>query len=176
MKRLREKLFGGAKRRATLEPAYAAIVAHGRDPGWYRHGGVPDTTDGRFDMLAAILALVLIRLEAEGERHAEASVLLTELFIDDMDGQLRQSGFGDVVVGKRVGKLIGALGGRIGAYREAFSGNDTLRDAMARNLHRGVEPEAEAIDYAEKRLQAFHDALAAQDAERCLAGELPPLA
>ena len=82
-------------------PLYHAVVAEGRQPHWYLQGGVPDTLDGRFDMIVAILAQALMRLEALGA--AQESVWLTELFIDDMDGQLRQEGIGDVVVGKHIG-------------------------------------------------------------------------
>ena len=70
-------------------------------------------------MIAAILALVLLRLEAEGNAGRDPSVLLTEIFIDDMDGTLRQIGIGDYVVGKHVGRMMSALGGRIAAFREA---------------------------------------------------------
>ncbi len=44
---------------------YDRVVALGRDPDWYLAGGVPDTIDGRFDMIAAILTMVLIRLERD---------------------------------------------------------------------------------------------------------------
>ena len=63
------------------------------------------------------------------------SVHLTELFVHDMDGQLREFGVGDVVVGKRVGKLMGAMGGRLAAYRSGLDGDDAgLADAVARNV------------------------------------------
>ena len=67
-----ERLFPDKKQRAALAPLYAAIVAEGRDPFWYRDGGVPDTIDGRFDMIAAITALVMLRLEAEGDAQKGA--------------------------------------------------------------------------------------------------------
>ncbi|MEI4584072.1 hypothetical protein WAC45_27695, partial [Klebsiella pneumoniae] len=46
-------------------PLYDAVVARAREPHWYLDGGVPDTLDGRFDMVAAVLAMVLLRLETE---------------------------------------------------------------------------------------------------------------
>jgi len=114
---LLQRIFGETKQRAPLQPLYRFIVGRGRDPAWYREGKVPDTIDGRFDMIAAILALVLIRLEAEGEAGRGSSILLTELFIDDMEGELRQIGIGDYVVGKHVGRMMSALGGRLAAFR-----------------------------------------------------------
>ena len=57
-----QRIFGETKQRAPLQPLYAAVVGRGRDPSWYRDGQVPDTLDGRFDMIAAILSLVLLRV------------------------------------------------------------------------------------------------------------------
>src|SRR4051812_44073201 len=80
----------GPDPREALRPLWHAIVERSRDPMWYREGGVPDTVPGRFDMIAAILALVLLRLEPE-PGTAREQVLLTELFVEDMDGQLRET-------------------------------------------------------------------------------------
>jgi len=62
-----KRLFGARDDRVALRPLYATIVERGRDPAWYAQGGVPDTLDGRFDMVATMLSLVLIRLEREGD-------------------------------------------------------------------------------------------------------------
>jgi cytochrome b pre-mRNA-processing protein 3 len=62
------------------------------------------------------------------------SVRLTELFVTDMDGQLRESGVGDLVVGKHIGRLMSVLGGRLGAYRAALAGQEDLGAALERNL------------------------------------------
>ena len=82
---------------------------------------MPDTVDGRFDMIAAVLAFVLIRLEQD-PAAAATSAQVTERFVDDMDGQLRQMGIGDIVVGKHIGRMMSMLGGRIGAYRDGMNG------------------------------------------------------
>src|SRR5690349_2757781 len=97
--------------REDLRPLWNAVVAEARRPEWYARGGVADTVPGRFDMVSAVLAAVLLRMEGRDEL-ARPSVYLTELFVHDMDGQLREFGIGDIVVGKHVGKLVGAMGGR----------------------------------------------------------------
>lgn len=151
-------------------PLYHAVVAEGRQPHWYLQGGVPDTLDGRFDMIVAILAQVLMRLEALGA--AQDSVWLTELFVDDMDGQLRQEGIGDVVVGKHIGRMMSALGGRLAAYRAALTGEDDLEDALRRNLYRGDAPSAEALCHVEGALRARWTRLACLTRDALLAGDL----
>jgi cytochrome b pre-mRNA-processing protein 3 len=169
------RLFGDKSDRGPLRPLYEAIVALGRDPVWYREGRVADTIDGRFDMVASILSLVLIRLEAEGDVARSDSVRLTELFVDDMDGTLRQIGIGDVVVGKHLGKMMGALGGRLGAFRGALSGEGDLREAVRRNIFRDAAPSDEAVALVSDRLERLHSALAATPLEPLRAGRLPSL-
>jgi len=136
------KLFGSEPDpREAQRPLWNAVIATARAPHWYSEGGVPDTLDGRFDMISLILALVLHRID-EDPAQAVAGVRLTELFVDDMDGQMRQIGFGDMVVGKQIGRMVGALGGRLGAYR-APDGSEELKAALVRNLWRGKDaPEA----------------------------------
>ncbi|WP_157215466.1 ubiquinol-cytochrome C chaperone family protein [Flavisphingomonas formosensis] len=168
-----KKLFGEKDERLALAPLYQAVVARAREPFWYAQGGVPDTLDGRFDMIAVILSTVLIRLESEGEKGMGPAALVTELFIDDMDGQLRQIGIGDIVVGKHVGKMMSALGGRLSAYREALTGGISLDAALTRNLYRGEAPEPAELALVEERLRGFHRALMASPFDRVIDGVLP---
>ena len=168
-----QRIFGRTDRRRALDPLYRAIVAAARDPAWYREGLVPDTIDGRFDLVAAITALVLLRLEHEGEVGREPSVLLTEIFVEDMDSSLRQIGIGEYVVGKHVGKMMGALGGRLGAFRAARAGEQSFAAAVRRNLFRDAPPSEEKVDWVAQRLEALSDRLDAQDRAALLAGELP---
>lgn len=118
-----------ADAREALRPLWHATVVAARDPLWYRELGVDDSVEGRFDMVTLALALVLLRLEREPAQE-EAARQLTELFVEDMDAQLRQSGVGDLVVGKHMGKLMGTLGGRIGALREALPKGEAAVSAM----------------------------------------------
>lgn len=165
------RLFGRGERDA-LAPLYRAVVAEARRPDWYRNGRVPDTLDGRFDMVAAILSLVLLRLEQEGEAGRASSAHLTELFVEDMDGQLRERGIGDIVVGKHVGRMMGALGGRLGAFREAFAGGD-LDGAIERNIYRGPAASPEAIAIVRNGLTDLRARLTARAMQDLAAGNWP---
>ena len=155
--------------RAELLPLWRAIVAEARDPRWYRELGMTDSVAGRFDMVTLVLAAVMLRLERD-DRSSERIARLTELFVEDMDAQLRQSGVGDVVVGKHVGKLMAALGGRIGALRLPLAeGGPALTAAVERNasLRSGVDPASLAGE-----LHALHLRLERVPVDRLLAGEL----
>lgn len=164
------RLFGRADDGA-LRTLYDVVVARARSPHWYLAGGVPDTLDGRFDMVATVLALVLLRLE-EDPAGVAASARLTERFVDDMDAQVRQIGFGDLVVGKHVGSLVGMLGGRVRAYREALDGGD-LDAVLVRNVYRGEPPAAEAMAHVRDALLGLRAELAAIPIARLIEGELP---
>jgi len=145
--------------REARRPLWNAVVAAARAPHWYAQGGVPDTLDGRFDMISLVMALVLHRIDDE-PAHGLAGVQLTELFVNDMDGQMRQIGFGDMVVGKQVGRMMSALGGRLGAYRAA-DGSDELRGALVRNLWRGQEPAEAGLTHVMAEVAVLRAALAA---------------
>jgi cytochrome b pre-mRNA-processing protein 3 len=156
--------------RDAYRPLYDAVVARGRAPAWYLDGA-PDTLDGRFDMIAAILAHVLIRLESDPAAR-QPSVHLAELFVDDMDGQLRQIGIGDMIVGKHIGKMMSALGGRLTVYRNAGGDAAALRAALVRNLWQGDEP-GDGADAVTARLMRFTAALVATPVPAILQGALP---
>ncbi len=170
--KLLKKLFGQDDGRSAMRPLYAAIIAQARQPDWYQAGNVADTIDGRFDMMNAVLALVLIRMEALGAPAQEPSVRLTEMFVEDMDGQLRELGIGDVVVGKHIGKMMSALGGRLGAYRQALAGDAPLAPVLERNLYRGAPVSAEALTFVEGRLLALRAHLAEVSLDGLMAGRL----
>lgn len=156
---------------ADAAALYAAVVARARAPHWYLDGAVPDTLDGRFDMVAAILSLVLLRLEQD-PAAARLSARLCERFVDDMDGQLREIGIGDIVVGKHIGRMMGMLGGRLGAYRDGLAGG-ALAPALIRNLYRGHAPAAPALAHVDAALAAFAAALATMPLDTLTQGRLP---
>ena len=137
------RIFGRrADDRAHVRPLWHRIVEIARETPWYAQCGVADTVPGRFDAITLVLALVLLRMERE-EALVEPSVRLTEIFVEDMDGQLRQSGVGDIVVGKHIGKLMSVLGGRLGAYRDSLPlGEAAVTEAVRRNvtLVEGTDP------------------------------------
>ena len=166
--------LAGRKAQNPAAALYEAVVARGREAHWYEAGGVPDTVNGRFDMIASVLAIVLLRMEAE-PAAAEPSARLIECFVDDMDGQLRQIGIGDVVVGKRMGKMMGLLGGRLGAYREALAADPAsgaFAEALLRNLYRGEHQGEEALAHSEAELRKLQAALAEVELDALLAGRL----
>lgn len=168
---LLDRLTGRHRVRPPMDALYRAVVAVAREPRWYTAGAVPDTLDGRFDMVALVLCLVMLRLEAEPSAPT-AVVGLTERFVEDMDGSLREIGVGDLSIGKQVGHMVGALEGRLGAYRGAFAGNESLAVSLARNLYRGVAPAGDALGWMAAEAAELKRAIDATPLDRLLAGEM----
>ncbi len=161
--------------RSAARPAetlYRALVAEARRPEWYLHGAVPDTIDGRFDMVALVVALAMLRLEQTPD-DAALNAALAERFIEDMDGSLRQMGIGDQNVGKEIGRMMSALGGRLGAYREAATAGSAAawEAALTRNLWRGDGPAEPARQWLVHGVMALAAAMAAAPPGRLAAGE-----
>lgn len=152
--------------RETIRPLWHRVVELAREPSFYADCNVADTVGGRFDLITAVLCTVMVRIEAS-EMRAE-SALLAELFVEDMDGQLREFGVNDVVVGKRIGKLMSVLGGRLGAYRGALveADRERLIGAVTRNVTftEGADEAASAAGVADKLL-ALNERLAARSDE-----------
>jgi cytochrome b pre-mRNA-processing protein 3 len=161
----------GGRRGTEALPLYNAVVARGREAHWYLAGAVPDTVDGRFDMIAAVLCAVLLRLEDEPAGAAGAAHL-AERFVDDMDGQLREMGIGDITVGKHVGRMMSMLGGRLGAYRDGFAAED-IDEALVRNVYRGEVPAPAALRHVSDGLRELADALRRTPLAALEAGALP---
>lgn len=135
-------LFG--RKADQAKTLYAAIVAAARQPQFYRDMQVPDTIDGRFDMLVLHLALVIIRLHGERDKLRQQ---LVNQFCVDMDDNVRELGAGDLGVSKKVRRMAEAFQGRYVAY-EAAQGLAAMGDAIARNVYAGKAPSDALTRYA----------------------------
>lgn len=129
--------FSRAKRdeRQAAERLYWAALAAARRPAFYVRHGVPDTLQGRFEMVALNLFPVLHRLMHEPGDDPELARAVAESLVDDMDGALRDVGVGDTRVPKRMRALYQSFAGRVTAYSQALGeGDEALADAVARNV------------------------------------------
>jgi cytochrome b pre-mRNA-processing protein 3 len=147
------RLFGTPKRDVT-DPSYAAIVAAARQPKFYATWLVPDTMDGRFDMMVLHMFLLLERLKTIGAEAEPFAQALTDRFFSEMDAALREVGVGDISVGKKVRKMAEAFYGRVSAYSAAIGKNGEGLDlAIARNVFAGGDAK-HAGDLAAWMMQA----------------------
>lgn len=149
--------------------AYDAAVNAARATPWYLAGDVPDTMDGRFALLATVVALVTLRLEAAGGDGVAGSVALTEAFIADMDAQMRQEGF-DATLGKQVRHLVGSLASRVDQWRRMFAGESEWGEVTRRSVYRDSAVAEAAVEFTVERLRGLWRGLSEASLGDILAG------
>jgi len=168
-----KRFFGaGARDQAPFE-LYGSAVRQARSPEFYVQGGVPDTVEGRFEMVALHVWLLLRRLREGGEKGKATGQKLFDILFDDMDQTLREMGVGDLSVGKKIKTLASSFYGRMQAYDSALkeAGTGELAAALARNVYGGdsakgaSESLAAYVCHAERGLQK-------QKIEELLAGRV----
>lgn len=176
MRRLRGALRAGMGQGAGTERVgyalYTSAVTAAREPALYASLGVPDTLDGRFDLVGLYTALVIRRLRMLPEPGPTLAQAVFDAMFNDMDINLREMGVGDLSVGKKVRQMWEAFHGRAKAYEAALDTGDVaaLAEALARNVWRGSPPDGAAERLARLAL-AQQAALAGQEMERLGAGE-----
>lgn len=158
---------------------YTAAVRSARDPLFYDRFGVPDTVDGRFDLIGVYVFLLINRLQRAPKPGPQLAQAVFDAMFSDMDFNLREIGVSDMRVGKQIKGMWEAFHGRSQAYAAALTAGDgALTDALARNVWRGEAGRGDAGSLAKLVVaQAKH--LAEQPLEALARGSiefLPPRA
>jgi cytochrome b pre-mRNA-processing protein 3 len=142
----------------TIAALYGAIVTQARSPAFYADFGVPDTVEGRFDLIVLHLVLLLRRLERENDTGQALGQRLFDTFCRDLDANLREMGIGDLAVPKHMRRFGEAFYGRQAAYLAALKATDEpdFENALARNILQVAGPDERAARlarYAQAALQ-----------------------
>jgi len=157
----------------TGHELYCAAVAAARRPFLYRQLGVPDTLDGRFDLVGLHVFLVIRRLSALKPPGPDVAQAVFDAMFSDMDINLREMGVSDLAVGRRVRAMWEALHGRAGAYEAALAeGDEALAAALARNVWRGGPAPQGAPARLARLVRCHAEALERMAPETLLAGRL----
>lgn len=138
--------FRERRRRESLAHAlYSSIIVQSRLPEFFHTLAVPDTLDGRFDLVVLHAFLVMHRLKQAGRRGDETearelSQTLFDMMFADMDQNLREMGVGDMSIGKKIKQMARAFYGRVSAYEDGLAaGDEALAAALLRNLYGTLE-------------------------------------
>lgn len=150
----------------AIDALYRACITAARRPVFYDALGVPDTVDGRFDVLLLHVILVMQRLEDQ----AVLSQQLFDILYADMDKNLRQMGVSDVSIARKMKPLLAAFYGRAPVYAKALAvADDTLESALRRNIYGGVTPAAPQLAQLTAYVRRAHQILGAMSATALLA-------
>lgn len=155
--------FGRPPGAEAATALYEAVVAQARQPAFYLRCGLPDSLDGRFEMIALHSFIVLRRLRALGEAADEVAQIFVDTLVLDLDRSLREMGVGDLGVGKRVKRMAAGFHGRITAYDQGLaSGPEELEAALRRNVFGTTSPEPWQVSamaaYLRREVEAQPDA------------------
>ena len=152
---------------------YTASVAAAREPLYFERLAVPDTLDGRFDLIGLFAALMIRRLRQAPAPGAALAQAVFDAMFADMDFNLREIGVGEMSVGKKIRVMWEAFHGRAQAYETPLSQGDgaALAQALGRNVWRGAAPAGQAEALARVAL-AQDRALAGQDLAALRRGEV----
>jgi len=166
-------LFRRYARQNTISTLYGMIVAQARLPCFYREFGVPDTLNGRFDLLVLHLSTVVDRLAKDPSLRAMGQALF-DRFCQDMDHNLREMGVGDLAVPKEMRRIGEAFYGRAEAYRGALAAANegALTEVIARNIYGGKAPASNAAARLAAYIREAVRRLDEQEPSGLLAGQI----
>ena len=150
---------------------YIALVKAARNPFFYTTLQVPDTLDGRFEVI--VLHLFLLQHRLLGDKANEPfAQFLSEAFFNDLDRSLRELGVADTGVSHRIKKMGKAYNGRLQAYTAGLTDPVVMRGAFARNMYGTVEQgDIALLDKFTHFTLAMTDQLAMTDAVTLTSGQ-----
>ena len=169
--------FLGLFRRPPEGPSaaalYDAVVTQSRRSEFFEFLGVPDSVDGRFDMIVVHSFLLLRRLKLETKPVGDLPQVIFDTMFGDMDRSLREMGAGDLGVGRRVKAMAKSFYGRIAVYERGLSGSaGELEDALARNLYGTTQGDAECVSAVAAYMRREAHGLEQQSGADLLAGRI----
>ena len=170
-------VFGLFRRKASrrVAPLYDGLMRASRQPVFYAELGVADNVEGRLEMLMLHVGLAVHRLSKEVAGR-EAARNLSELFIDDMERSMREIGYDDSGLKRRLKKVVAAFYGRAEATMASLA-SDTpaaLADTLNRNVYGGAA-DPRCVACLAEYVRAFAQRLAGISVDKLAAGGLPSL-
>jgi cytochrome b pre-mRNA-processing protein 3 len=141
-----KRLFQAPRFQAEGRALYRQLAGRARLPLFYTLHGVPDTIDGRFEMLCLHAYAVFHGLKGKGTDADALAQAVYDAMFADLDGSLREMGVADLGVGRRIKTMTEALNGRIQAYDRGFAaGGDALEQAVRRNVYGTANPDENQV-------------------------------
>lgn len=141
---------------------FDSAVHEARQRHWYIEGGVADTLDGRFAMLATVCALLIVRIEDPAEPRGDISAALVERFVEAMDAEHRQLGINDPALGRKVRAMVAALARRVGEWRSALAAEADWDEVVRSSVYASAPATAEQLAHCSRRLRELWQRLEAR--------------
>ena len=128
------------QKRDLIDSFYFKIVNVSRNRAFYDDLLVPDTIDGRFDLLVLFSIILTYYLSKCGSKGQELSQNLFDKIFLDLDLSLRELGAGDAGVNIKIKQMINLYMGRQQAYCDCLNNRDfkKLKKHIIKNVYRNV--------------------------------------
>ncbi len=171
-------LSGPDRREVVAQRLYAALTAQARRPDFYIACGVPDSIDGRFEMVALHAFLLFRRLKGQGDKAGAVAQSVYDVMFADFDASVREMGAQDLGVGRRIKFMTEAMNGRFQAYEAGLAhlqsqgGQTELELALKRNLYGTAEPVEECLKRMTDYMKRADAELAALPIDQLMRGIL----
>src|SRR3954471_3274844 len=177
--KLIDRVLSGPDRREVIaQRLYATLTDQARRPNFYLSCGVPDTIDGRFEMVALHAFLLFRRLKGHGDKAGAVAQSVYDVMFGDFDASVREMGAQDLGVGRRIKFMTEAMNGRFTAYETGLAGGPVaLELALKRNLYGTIEPVDECLKRMVDYMKRADAELSALPIDQLMRGVLhfPPL-
>lgn len=169
-------LFKNKKLDSASHQLFLSVIDNSRTPFFYSDLNVEDSLDGRFDVMAIHMAIVLDKFDQHDEKADAATIkrIIQEIMFDNLDLTLREIGVGDLAVGKKIKVMAEAFYGRMMVYQDLFRTIDEekMSEALLRNLYRGKEVKEDVIKKMAAYVYQQHKNVINQNIDDILLGEI----
>jgi len=136
-----QRIFGGGSaQQSGTEALYVKVMAQSRRPEFFGPGRMPDSYDGRVEILTVHLAPLMFNIQVQEEnagvatgKNNEESVsqALFDIMVKDFDTALREEGFTDTGVKKRIKPIVGFFYKRLKTLTESMTDKSKIEIAIS---------------------------------------------
>ncbi|MAQ71224.1 MAG: ubiquinol-cytochrome C chaperone family protein [Alphaproteobacteria bacterium] len=160
------------KVKSVALPLYKKAVMASRRAEFFTDLGVPDTLDGRFDLICLHVFLVVDKANEAGD--PELGQAIFDVMFKDVDRSLREMGIGDLGVPKHIKKMMKAFNGRAHAYKESLTGTERNLEEVVKNNIYGTIPniDSKKIEKMKQYIKKNYASIQMQSEENFLKGEV----
>tara|TARA_Y100000768_G_scaffold183074_1_gene137173 strand:- start:884 stop:1450 length:567 start_codon:yes stop_codon:yes gene_type:complete len=122
---------------------YQNIIERSRSKFFYLNLDIEDNFESRFDIIILHSFIIFYFLKDISDDEKKLSQFLFDFMFDDFDNNLREMGFGDIAVNKKMKVFITAFYGRIANYSKGVdqiknhSEDEILNQAIINNIYKG---------------------------------------
>mgnify|MGYP005737486579 FL=1 len=154
-----------SKNNSIVKDVYQSIIDNSRSKIFYINLDVDDSFESRFDLVILHSFIIFQYFIEIGDKKNKLSQSLFDFMFHDFENNLREMGFGDIAVNKRMKKFISAFYGRILSYSNSYAeykeNNSLLNFSLAikKNIYKNKKISDEKInlisDYVVSNIDIF---------------------